>query len=271
MLWQFFIAPTAPTYMPHRVSLYQLKVNRQKGLSPQQRLRAEQLISLFENSTIEFQYSYAEVLGDGRGVTAGRAGFTTGTGDAYVVVQQYTNKVPKNPLAIYLPELKRLLTAKNPNDISGLRGFIKAWESAAKDPLFRSTQDRIMEQLYYMPSIGHANRQGLNFALSRAVVYDTIIQHGDGDDPDSLSALLKETQQRVGGTPKMGIDERDWLRTFLAVRRAHLSNAHDPTTREVWAESVTRVDVWSAIASSKNYNLTGPIPIQVSYHNTTIP
>jgi chitosanase len=271
MLWPFLSAPTVPTYMPHRVSLYQMRVNRRNGLSPAQRLRAEQLISLFENSTIEFQYGYAEVLGDGRGVTAGRAGFTTGTGDAYVVVQQYTNKVPKNPLAKYLPELKRLLTAENRDDISGLRGFIKAWESAAGDPLFRSIQDRIMEQMYYVPSIVHANRQGLRFALSRAVVYDTIIQHGNGDDPDSLSALLTETQQRLGGTPKIGIDERDWLRTFLSVRRSHLSNAHDPTTRKGWAESVTRVDVWSYIAARENYNLTGPIPIRVSYHNTTIP
>jgi chitosanase len=271
MLWPFFSAPTVPTYMPHRVSLYQMRVNRRNGLSPAQRLRTEQLISLFENSTIEFQYSYGEVLGDGRGVTAGRAGFTTGTGDAYIVVQQYTNKVPKNPLAKYLPELKRLLTAENRDDISGLRGFIKAWESAAGDPLFRSIQDRIMEQMYYVPSIVHANRQGLRFALSRAVLYDTIIQHGNGDDPDSLSALLTETQRRAGGTPQMGIKERDWLRTFLAVRRAHLSNAHDPTTRKGWAESVTRVDVWSYIADRENYNLTGPIPIRVSYHNTTIP
>jgi chitosanase len=271
MLSPFFIASTVPTYMPHQVSLYQMRVNRQNKLSPQQKLRAEQLISLFENSTIEFQYAYAKVLGDGRGVTAGRAGFTTGTGDAYVVVQQYTNKVAKNPLEKYLPELKRLLTADNRGDISRLRGFIKAWESAAEDPLFRSTQDRIMEQMYYMPSIANANRQGLRLALSHAVLYDTIVQHGNGNDPDSLSALLKETQQRVGGTPQMGVNERDWLKTFLAVRRAHLSNAHDPNTRKVWAESVTRVDVWSAIADSENYNLIGPITLRVSYYNTTIP
>jgi chitosanase len=248
-----------------------MRANPQRGLSPQQRLRSEQLISLFENSTIEFQYSYAKVLGDGRGVTAGRAGFTTGTGDAYIVVQQYTNKVPNNPLAKYLPELKRLLTAENRNDTSKLRGLIEAWQSAAKDPLFRSSQDRIMEQMYYLPSLVHANRQGLNFALSRAVLYDTIIQHGNGNDPDSLSALLKETQQRVGGTPQTGVDEREWLRNFLAIRRWHLSKAHNPATRKVWAESVTRVDVWSSIASSENYNLKGPIPIRVSYYNTTIP
>ena len=38
---------------------------------------ADELVSAFENSTTEVQYGYAENLGDGRGVTAGRAGFTT--------------------------------------------------------------------------------------------------------------------------------------------------------------------------------------------------
>jgi hypothetical protein len=33
-------------------------------------------------------------------------------------------------------------------------------------------------------------------------------QHGDGDDPDGLPALLKRTEKAVGGTPKRGIDEK---------------------------------------------------------------
>ena len=273
VLWTLAPALTARTVPTDvsEVSFHQMAVNPNSELSPQQKLRAEQLISLFENSTLEFQYGYAQVLGDGRGVTAGRAGFTTGTGDAYVVVKQYTDKIPQNPLARYLPELKRLLTAENRDDISRLGGFIKAWQDAAKDPVFRSIQDRNVERMYYLPSTVHAKVQGLSFALARAVLYDTIIQHGNGNDPDSLSALLKETQQRVGGTPKTGVDEQKWLNTFLQVRRAHLAHAHNRDTRKVWAESVTRVDVWSAIADSGNFNLTGPIEIRVSHYNTTIP
>ena len=52
------------------------------GLNPEQRHRADALISIFENGTPKIQYGYAENIRDGRGITAGRAGFTTATGDA---------------------------------------------------------------------------------------------------------------------------------------------------------------------------------------------
>src|SRR5262245_33374802 len=54
-------------------------VERGSGLDADQRRRVDQLISAFENSTTEIQYDYAENIDDGRGVTAGRAGFTTAT------------------------------------------------------------------------------------------------------------------------------------------------------------------------------------------------
>jgi len=47
-------------------------------LDANQRWRAAQLISAFENSTTEIRYAYAENLDDGRGVTAGRAGSRPG-------------------------------------------------------------------------------------------------------------------------------------------------------------------------------------------------
>jgi chitosanase len=176
VLWMMFPIPTA---MAPLGSIQQIVANPSNQLAPQQKLRTEQLISLFENSTLDFQYGYAEVLGDGRGVTAGRAGFTTGTGDAYEVVKQYTDRVPHNPLARYLPELKRLLTAADRDDVSKLGGFIRAWRQAAQDPLFRAIQDRTMEEMYYLPALAHAQAQGARLVLSRSVLYDTIIQHGN--------------------------------------------------------------------------------------------
>ncbi len=270
ILW--ILLSSTPTIPKNRqASTHQTKAVDNTRFSPQQKLRAEQLISLFENNTLEFQYGYAEVLRDGRGITAGRAGFTTGTGDAYIVVKQYTEKVPQNSLAKYLAELERLLTADNRDDVSGLDGFMTAWQNAAQDPMFRSIQDRNMNQMYYLPAMVHATAQGLQFALSRSALYDTIIQHGNGNDPDSLSVLLRETQERMGGTPRTGVDEKAWLTAFLQIRRTHLSRSHDRSTRKAWAETVTRVDVWSAIANSGNYNLTGPIVIRVGYYNTTVP
>src|ERR671927_1439694 len=56
--------------------------------------RAAQITSTFENSTLELQYDYVENVGDGRGVTAGRAGFTSATGDLLLVVRRYTEAKP---------------------------------------------------------------------------------------------------------------------------------------------------------------------------------
>ncbi len=117
-------------------------------LTPEQKRRCEQYTSIFENDTIELQYAYVEPLDDGRGYTSGRAGFTTATGDALEVVQKYTAQKANNPLAKYLPELKRLAKAES-GSIKNLGGYVDAWKLAAKDPLFRQVQDEVSDQLYY--------------------------------------------------------------------------------------------------------------------------
>ncbi len=65
------------------------------GLNKDQKRRAEQLTSIFENGKTEIQYGYVEALDDGRGF--GRAGFTTATGDALEVVRSI-HAVPNNKL-----------------------------------------------------------------------------------------------------------------------------------------------------------------------------
>jgi chitosanase len=239
-------------------------------MNPDQKRRAEQLTSLFENDTIELQYDYAEDIHDGRGITSGRAGFTTRTGDALEVVELYTQQKPDNGLAGFLPELRRLADA-NSGDTSNLEGYIEAWKEAAGDPVFRSVQDQIVDKDYYQPSVKHSEDAGLQTALAQAVLYDSIIQHGNGDDPDGLPALLQRAQDEAEGTPRTGVDEKAWLTVFLKVRREDLANPFNPETQEEWAKSVDRVDAFSAIAASENYNLDGPIEVHTENHNDTIP
>ncbi len=241
------------------------------GLSPGQKHRAEQLTSVFENDTLQFQYGYVETLGDGRGITAGRAGFTTGTGDACEVVRRYTAAVPDNPLAAFLPELTWLTKAANKDDTSRLKGFKRAWKQAALDPKFRAVQDEVTDEMYYAPAMQHAAELGLRTALAKAAVYDAIIQHGDGDDPDGLPALLKAAAKAAGGTPKSGVDEKVWLHSFLLTRRADLAHSADESTRKAWAESVGRVDAFLAIEAAGNFDLNGPIRIRTADFNKTVP
>ncbi|AVM07444.1 chitosanase [Bacillus velezensis] len=240
------------------------------GLNTDQKRRAEQLTSIFENGKTEIQYGYVEALDDGRGYTCGRAGFTTATGDALEVVEVYTKAVPNNKLKKYLPELRRLAKDES-DDISNLKGFASAWRSLGNDKAFRAAQDKVNDSLYYQPAMKRSENAGLKTALAKAVMYDTVIQHGDGDDPDSFYALIKRTNKKMGGSPKDGIDEKKWLNKFLDVRYDDLMNPSDEDTQDEWRESVARVDVFRDIVKEKNYNLNGPIHVRSSeYGNFTI-
>ncbi|MBW8582467.1 MULTISPECIES: chitosanase [Bacillus] len=240
------------------------------GLNKDQKRRAEQLTSIFENGKTEIQYGYVEALDDGRGYTCGRAGFTTATGDALEVVEVYTKAVPNNKLKKYLPELRRLAKDES-DDISNLEGFASAWRSLGNDKAFRAAQDKVNDSLYYQPAMKRSENAGLKTALAKAVMYDTVIQHGDGDDPDSFYALIKRTNKKMGGSPKDGTDEKKWLNKFLDVRYDDLMNPSDEDTQDEWRESVARVDVFRDIVKEKNYNLNGPIHVRSSeYGNFTI-
>ncbi|MFT3655906.1 Chitosanase [Bacillus sp. B01(2024)] len=240
------------------------------GLNKDQKRRAEQLTSIFENGKTEIQYGYVEALDDGRGYTCGRAGFTTATGDALEVVEVYTKAVPNNKLKKYLPELRRLAKDES-DDISNLKGFAAAWRSLGNDKAFRAAQDKVNDSLYYQPAMKRSEQAGLKTALAKAVMYDTVIQHGDGDDPDSFYALIKRTNKKMGGSPKDGTDEKKWLNKFLDVRYDDLMNPSDEDTQDEWIVSVARVDVFRDIVKEKNYNLNGPIHVQSSeYGNFTI-
>ncbi len=232
-------------------------------LTADQRRRADQLISVFENDTIEIQYAYIEDLDDGRGFTAGRAGFTTANGDLLEVVEAYTSAVPDNPLAPFLPRLRELAADESESTI-GLGGLVAAWTTAATDPLFRAAQDDINDELYFDPAVARWDALGLDTPLSLAELYDAITQHGEGDDPDGLPAMIARTQADPA-------DEPAWLSAFLTVRRATLASAFDPETRDEWAESVDRVDAVRAILDAGNLELAGPIEIHTINHDAIIP
>lgn len=117
-------------------------------MTAQQKHRCEQYTSIFENDTTELQYAYVENIHDGRGFTAGRAGFTTGTGDAYEVVKKYTAHKHSNPLAHFLPELEKLAKSSS-GSVAHLSGFETAWKEAAKDPEFHKIQDEVSDEMYY--------------------------------------------------------------------------------------------------------------------------
>jgi chitosanase len=239
-------------------------------MTAEQKRRAMQITSVFENGTPEFEYAYVVNLDDGRGYTSGRVGFTTGTGDAYDVIRRYTERVPNNPLAKYLSRVKELRDAES-GDVSGLEGYPQAWAQAAEDPIFQEIQDEIVDEVYYQPAMEEADRLGVKSAIGRTIFFDTIIQHGGGTTPDSFGALIRRTQDAMQGTPASGVDEMLWLKQFLDVRRADLAHAANEETRVAWAESVGRVDALRTLLESEFRALDRPFTLSVFGDQVLIP
>lgn len=245
-------------------------VQQAPGLTAAQKARADALVSIFENDTPEIQYGYAEELRDGRGITCGRAGFTTATGDALDVVETYTATAPGNPLARFLPTLRRLAETES-GDVAGLGGFAAAWTNEARVPRFDAAQDSVSDRLYYRPAMQTADDVGLRTALGRFVLYDAIVQHGEGDDPDGLPALVAQTHaQRLfaAGRP---FDEAAWIEAFLAVRLRTLRHAHDRATRAEWAASTDRVKVQQTFLREGRYDLAGPLRVETASFHHLVP
>lgn len=235
------------------------------GLGADQRRRADQLVSVFENGTTRIQYAYAENLGDGRGVTAGRAGFTTGDGDALEVVRAYTKRVPDNPLARFVPGLEREARGTGGKGSGGSGApfpdaeFIGAWKRAAADPAFRDVQDAQVDERYFTPAARAAEKAGLRSPLALAELYDASIQHGNGPDRDGLPALVKRTTAEAG--PPSTAGEKAWLDAFFDIRVDDLTHPANPDTAEEWRKSVDRVEALRRLAKSGNHDLDGPFEV----------
>lgn len=225
-------------------------------IDPAKKRVAESIISTFENSTTKIQYDYAENIEDGRGITAGRAGFTSGTEDLLMVVEEYqrTTQNPDNPLARYMNPLRAV---NGTESTKGLDGFIEAWQRTSNtDPALNVAQDTVYNKLYFDPAMERASEIGMRSALGQLAILDTIVQHGEGGDPDGLPAIIAETTAEIGAAAN---NQAVWLARFLQIRRKHLMNPADPETVDAWRESVSRVDALESMLAVNNFNLDTPM------------
>jgi chitosanase len=229
------------------------------------RLRtAEAVISSFENSSTELPYASAQDIGDGRGITAGRAGFTSGTHDLLLVVRRYEESAggEQTPLTGYLSALTAIDAAVTAggdgSDTTGLEGFPAAWRQASQtDPRLNRAQDDVYRRLYFDPAMAQARRIGMTSALGQLVLLDSAVQHGTGTDPDGLATMIDETTEAHGGAEQP--DRSGWLEEFLEVRRAHLLDPADAETAEVWRRSVPRVDTLETLVEQERFDLATPL------------
>ncbi|MCF6191461.1 MAG: chitosanase [Cocleimonas sp.] len=236
----------------------------------EQRLIADQFISIFENGSTDIEYKYAKDINDGRGITAGRAGFTSATGDMLSLLKKYTKSYPNNTLATYLNELERLQQIYADNDYTSkgcngcgytgnLVGLKDRWVENATLPEFIKAQDDYVDEHYFNAALKKANALGLKYPLSLLSLYDSNIMHG-GSGLDELSA--KATKVTKKGSPKQGADEIEWLKNFNIIRKKVLKDAGGP-----WAEALTRVTELEDLIAEKNTQLVPFLMVIQAYGN----
>jgi chitosanase len=223
-------------------------------LSPQQRRRAMQMTSYFENSTIDFQYDYIENIHDGRGYTVGRIGFTSATGDLADLIHSFCDPQSRaDKICSYESILDRLAQTRSADTTALGPQFLDAWKEAARTPAMRQAQDLATESWYYQPAIETGETEGLKLPLSFAVFYDSAIEHG----PKALQIVVNRTNQSVGTPAIRG--EKVWLQAFLEIRRQELLHPKRTESQEAWAESVPRVVFYESLIQQNNWNLVGPL------------
>lgn len=227
------------------------------GLSAQQKNSILSLTCCAENSRTSFAYDYAEDIGDGRGITFGIIGFTSGTYDGTILLKRVKELDPGNPLVSYLPAFEAIDAM--PHDSSGLcsstaglERFAADFGAHGADASVKRAQLEKLDDLYWKPAMALAASLGIKTALAAGELYDACVNHGpDGNAVDmGLKQLAANASAAAGGDPRSGVDEKAWLKAFLSVRRAYLERS--------WPDAIDRIDMYARILASGNVDLKVP-------------
>lgn len=217
--------------------------------------RVDQVVSVFEYGSTEVQYCTIEDIHDGRGYTAGRAGFTTATGDFYELILRYRKldkNSPFNPYESLLKERARDMSSS----VKGLEEVPMIWSRLCATDLFKSAQDQLVEDFYKKPARLHMKEFGIKSALGYLIFHDTILQQGDGQDPDSFIGVISKMKT-------IPANEKDFLIEFLNSRAEILIHPHNAETEDVWKDSVDRAYALRKLVESERFNLNSPFKLHV--------
>lgn len=231
-------------------------------LDPPKKDIALELLSSAENGSTDWraQYGYIQDIEDGRGYTAGIAGFCSSSGDMLTVVQDYTQSEPNNILAKYLPALQQVYGSASHAGLDP--NFVIDWKAAANDPVFHLAQDRERDTDYFDPAVTRAIADGLG-PLGQFIYFDAIIMHGAGKDPGSFDSIRAKAMNEAK-TPVQGGNETMYLNAFLDARKAVM--LADPAHAET-----SRIDTEQRLfLQQDNLDLTLPLSWQVYGNNYTI-
>jgi chitosanase len=207
---------------------------------------AESIINVFETGKILGDYGAVTLLaGDSGHLTYGRSQTTLASGNLFLLIKAYTEAKGAQFAAALAPFLGPLSNHDLALDQNA--EFRASLREAGDDPVMQAEQDAFFDRVYWGPALKEAERLALGTALGTAVVYDGFV-HG------SFARMRDRTLQAVGGIARAG--EKDWVSTYVSVRRAWLASAAPPLPNTVY-----RMDTFRKIIQADNWELGLPITV----------
>lgn len=158
-------------------------------------------------------YLYKDGNGGRRQVTLGM-GFTEDGGNLGKVLDAYFANGGTDA------ELKAKRGKIGTGTLAGDDAFCRALSAAGKESAMQRAQDKIFRDAYLAPAIGWAEREGFNQPLSYAVAVDSYLHSGKMSQ--HLRDKFSETTPRVGG------DEKAWMRAYCRERLAWFKRSTGP-------------------------------------------
>ncbi len=217
-------------------------------MTPLQTATALALIRVFETGLEGAQYGAVDALpGDKGHLTYGVTGAALADGSLTRLVQAYIAR----PEARYVKAFQHVLNTlrdRNPA-LTGDRHFHNLLKAAADDPAMRALQEDMFAQAHWAPALALADKHGIESALGRLIVLDSLRQGG-------WETLRRRTNKAHEPLAECG--EPVWLAAYLAQRRDWLSTNRKPALRA----GLFRTDALSDLVRLGNWDLRLPLVIR---------
>ena len=202
-------------------------------------------------------------ISDGRGITAGIIGFTTGTGDMNDMLGYYNKISPNNHLAGYKDHM---------DHING-KQFEKDWHNAYKDDKdrFIKAQNHEVKKEVMNDAVKYAKKDGLS-QLGQYIYFDALVKHGPGNNYQDaprewgFQAIRHYAQENNVKTPSEGGDESKYLKNFVGKRYDATNDENDHNPDMDTDGTTDRLDF--QMQQLDNGNLDLALPLSFKMNNT---
>lgn len=205
----------------------------------------EAIVNLFETGQVLGDYGQVTVLaGDTGHLTFGRSQTTLGSGNLHQLLQRYCDNAGArfgHRMAPFLPRVAARDIALDAD--ARLHNLLRA---TADDPVMRDVQDQFFTEVYFLPAMRTAARQGISLPLGRAVVYDSFV-HGSWG----------RVRDRVPGSPAAR-GETAWITDYVAARREWLATH----PRRDLRATVYRMDAFMRLIELGAWGLELPLVVR---------